>query len=129
MAFGIPEGPNSEFWFGADLSGRDVFVRTIYGARVSRAVAVGSIILSGVAGIIAGLVAGYYARLDALVHSSVQPEPFGLTIVEAMASGVPVVAARGGGPAEIIDEGVDGLRNEGDAFADRNTPPCGLGTA
>ena len=51
----------------------------------------------------------YYARLDALVHSSLQPEPFGLTIIEAMAAGVPVVAARGGGPADIVDEGIDGL--------------------
>lgn len=51
----------------------------------------------------------YYARLSALVHCSLQPEPFGLTIIEAMASAVPVVAARGGGPAEIVEEGVDGL--------------------
>ncbi len=33
---GLPkQGPNSEFWFGVDTSGRDVFVRTIYGARTS----------------------------------------------------------------------------------------------
>ena len=51
----------------------------------------------------------YYARLTGLVHASLQPEPFGLTIIEAMAAGVPVVAARGGGPAEIVDEGIDGL--------------------
>ena len=51
----------------------------------------------------------YYARLNVLLHSSLQPEPFGLTIIEAMAAGVPVVAARGGGPAEIVTEGVDGL--------------------
>jgi glycosyltransferase involved in cell wall biosynthesis len=51
----------------------------------------------------------YYARLTGLVHASLQPEPFGLTIIEAMAARVPVIAARGGGPAEIIDEGVDGL--------------------
>jgi glycosyltransferase involved in cell wall biosynthesis len=51
----------------------------------------------------------YYARLTGLIHASLQPEPFGLTIIEAMAAGVPVIAARGGGPAEIIDEGIDGL--------------------
>ena len=25
--FGIPKGPNSSFWFGADGAGRDLFVR------------------------------------------------------------------------------------------------------
>ena len=33
--FGIPKGPNSRFWFGADGSGRDLFVRVLYGARTS----------------------------------------------------------------------------------------------
>src|SRR5262245_30253282 len=31
-AYGVPKGPNSEFWFGADAEGRDLFVRTMYGA-------------------------------------------------------------------------------------------------
>src|SRR5688572_18208398 len=34
-SFGVPKGPNSDFWFGADQAGRDVFVRAIYGARTS----------------------------------------------------------------------------------------------
>src|SRR5205823_4516448 len=33
--FSIPLGPNSAFWFGADQAGRDLFVRTVYGARTS----------------------------------------------------------------------------------------------
>jgi glycosyltransferase involved in cell wall biosynthesis len=36
-------------------------------------------------------------------------EPFGRTIVEAMAMGVPVIATNVGGPAEIVTDGVDGL--------------------
>jgi L-malate glycosyltransferase len=36
-------------------------------------------------------------------------EPFGRSIVEAMAMGVPVVATSAGGPAEIVRDGVDGL--------------------
>src|SRR5262245_25769744 len=27
--FGLPKGPNKEFWFGADQAGRDVFVRVM----------------------------------------------------------------------------------------------------
>ena len=36
-------------------------------------------------------------------------EPFGLALVEAMALEIPVIAARAGGPAEIVEEGRSGL--------------------
>ena len=49
------------------------------------------------------------ARLDVLVHASVIPEPFGQVVVEGMAAGLPVLAAAAGGPAEIIEDGVDGV--------------------
>jgi glycosyltransferase involved in cell wall biosynthesis len=56
------------------------------------------------------------SEVDVLVHASTSPEPFGQVIVEGMAVGVPVVATRGGGPSEIITDGVDGLLYEaGDA--------------
>ncbi|RUA15242.1 MAG: hypothetical protein DSY55_06720 [Clostridia bacterium] len=49
------------------------------------------------------------AALDALVLPSVQPEPFGLVVIEAMASGKPVIATAHGGPAESIVHGETGL--------------------
>jgi peptide/nickel transport system permease protein len=61
--FGIPLGPNSTFYFGADAAGRDLFVRTLYGARTSLLV---GIVASGVAvaiGLLVGLIAGYYRGL------------------------------------------------------------------
>jgi len=48
-------------------------------------------------------------ELDILVHASVQPEPFGQVVVEGMAAGLPVIATDAGGPAEIVDRGLDGL--------------------
>jgi glycosyltransferase involved in cell wall biosynthesis len=49
------------------------------------------------------------ADLAILVHCSTTPEPFGQVVIEGMASGLPVIAAAAGGPAEIIADGVDGL--------------------
>jgi glycosyltransferase involved in cell wall biosynthesis len=47
-------------------------------------------------------VAELLADLDVFVLPSTQPEPFGLVVVEALASGVPVVATAAGGPQEIL---------------------------
>ena len=44
----------------------------------------------------------------ALLHPIHFDEPFGLSVVEAMACGTPVVAYRRGAMAEIVDEGVTG---------------------
>lgn len=49
-----------------------------------------------------------YAAADLLVHPAIG-EAFGRTVVEAMACGLPVVAYRSGGPAEIIENLVSGL--------------------
>jgi glycosyltransferase involved in cell wall biosynthesis len=49
------------------------------------------------------------AALDVLVHCSVVPEPGGQAVAEGMAAGLPVVATTGGGPSEMIEDGVSGL--------------------
>ncbi|MDP2727683.1 MAG: glycosyltransferase family 4 protein [Dehalococcoidia bacterium] len=50
----------------------------------------------------------FMAALDVFVHSSIRPEPFGLTILEGMASGLPVVATAAGGPLDLLQEGETG---------------------
>ncbi len=58
--FGLPKGPNGDFWFGADQSGRDVFVRILYGARTSLLVALVGTGIAVVIGTIVGIVGGYF---------------------------------------------------------------------
>lgn len=54
-------------------------------------------------------VARRLAEFDVLVHASRSAEPFGQVVVEGMTAGLPVIAANSGGPAEIIEHGVNGL--------------------
>jgi glycosyltransferase involved in cell wall biosynthesis len=49
------------------------------------------------------------AACDVVCHTTRVPEPFGMVIAEAMAQARPVVATRGGGPSEIVEEGGTGL--------------------
>jgi glycosyltransferase involved in cell wall biosynthesis len=50
-----------------------------------------------------------YRALDIVVHASTRPEPFGLTIVEAMACARPVIVARAGGAAELFTHDYDAV--------------------
>jgi len=51
-------------------------------------------------------IARVYRTLNVVVHASTQPEPFGRTIIEAMACARPVVVARAGGAAELFEDGI-----------------------
>lgn len=59
-----------------------------------------------------------HRALDILVLASIEPEPFGLVVLEAMATGKPVIATAHGGPLEIIEDGRSGdLVPPGDTVA------------
>lgn len=50
-----------------------------------------------------------FRSLNVVVHASTQPEPFGRTIVEAMATGRPTVVSNAGGAAELFQHGATAL--------------------
>jgi len=60
-------GPSAIHWFGTDHLGRDVYARTIFGARISLVVGIAVAVLAITFGLAIGLVAGYFRRVDAPV--------------------------------------------------------------
>jgi peptide/nickel transport system ATP-binding protein len=58
-AAGLPRAPSSAYWFGTDDLGRDVFVRTIYGARISLVVGIVASVSAVIIGTTVGLAAGF----------------------------------------------------------------------
>jgi glycosyltransferase involved in cell wall biosynthesis len=53
-----------------------------------------------------------YGAAKALLNPLQWDEPFGLTMVEAMSCGTPVLALRRGSAAEVINQGVTGYAAE-----------------
>jgi len=62
-----------------------------------------------------------FPEFDVALHYSLRPEPFGRVIVEAMACGIPVVAANEGGPVEILGSG-SGTQREAGWLAEPRNP-------
>lgn len=65
-AMGVP--PDAQYWFGTDANGRDLWVRTLMGGRVSLAVGLAATAVSLLIGVLYGATAGYVGgRTDALM--------------------------------------------------------------
>lgn len=56
--------PSAEMWFGSDNLGRDVFARTVFGARISLIVGLISAASAALGGLLIGVIAGYNRRFD-----------------------------------------------------------------
>jgi peptide/nickel transport system permease protein len=60
--------PSAQHWFGTDALGRDVFSRSLYGARYSLPIAAIAIVVSVAIGSLLGAIAGYFGKwVDAVI--------------------------------------------------------------
>jgi peptide/nickel transport system permease protein len=65
---GLPKAPSSSFLFGTDNLGRDIMVRTVYGARVSLIVGLAASLSAVIVGTTVGMVAGFVGgKIDLLL--------------------------------------------------------------
>lgn len=58
------QGPSLEHWLGTDEFGRDIWTRMLHGGRVSLLMGLFAVTISGTIGVVLGVIAGYYRKLD-----------------------------------------------------------------
>jgi peptide/nickel transport system permease protein len=90
--------PGRAHWFGTDDVGRDVWSRVVYGARLSLLVGAAVVVLSFLVGVICGVVAGYYRRLDNVVMRVMD----GLMAFPAIILAIALMAALGPSVLNVI---------------------------
>ncbi|MBU9711336.1 ABC transporter permease [Evansella tamaricis] len=62
------QGPSSEYWFGTDHMGRDIFSRIVHGMILTLGIGFVSVIMGGIIGVPLGIIAGFYGgKIDAII--------------------------------------------------------------
>jgi glycosyltransferase involved in cell wall biosynthesis len=56
--------------------------------------------------------------MDVVIHASIEPEPFGMVVLEAMGMHKPLIGSRAGGVPEMVVEGVTGYTYPPGDFAE-----------
>jgi len=86
------------FIMGTDSLGRDIWSRTVYGARVSLTIGIAVAVLALLLGMAMGLLAGYVRRLDGLIMRLMD----GLMAIPGILFAISLVALFGGTVATVI---------------------------
>ncbi|WP_348651844.1 ABC transporter permease [Iodidimonas sp. MBR-22] len=90
--------PDGQFWFGGDLIGRDVYSRTVYGARISLAVGLGVALFSIVLGLAVGLLSGFVRLIDQILMRVMD----GIMAIPSILLAVALIALTGASLTNVI---------------------------
>jgi peptide/nickel transport system permease protein len=91
------EGPSRTHWLGTDELGRDVLSRLLHGGRITVALGLAATAIGLAVGVTAGLVAGYFRRLDGPIMRATDV----LMAIPAVLLAIGVVAVLGPGLGPI----------------------------
>jgi peptide/nickel transport system permease protein len=90
--------PSLQNLFGTDEFGRDIASLVLHGSRVSLLVGGVTMMLTSLGGVVIGLIAGYYRRLDVVIMRVMD----GLMAFPAILLAIALMAARGPGVWNVI---------------------------
>jgi peptide/nickel transport system permease protein len=90
--------PGAQHLLGTDEFGRDILSLVLYGSRVSLLVGGVTMVLTSLGGVVIGLVAGYYRRLDIAIMRVMD----GLMAFPAILLAIALMAVRGPGVGNVI---------------------------
>ena len=90
--------PDLEHWFGTDFVGRDVWSRTLFGARISLIVGAAVGLISAVSASIIGLFAGYFRAFDMVVMRVMD----GIMSIPGILLAIALVSIAGGSVLNVV---------------------------
>lgn len=90
--------PSAQNYLGTDEFGRDIYSLVLHGARISLLVGGVTMVFTSLGGIVIGLIAGYYRRLDLVIMRFMD----GLMAFPAILLAIALMAARGPGVWNVI---------------------------
>ena len=93
------QAPSAAHWFGTDAMGRDLFVRVLWGTRISLTIGIAATMVSLLVGVFLGAVAGYYT--GSLLETLIMRLTDVLTAIPGILLAMVIVAIFGKGVLQI----------------------------
>jgi len=91
--------PSSEYWFGTDHNGRDIFTRIIHGMGITLFVGFLSVVIGMIIGVLLGIISGYYGGI---IDSIIMRATDVLLSFPGILLAIAIAGAMGGNLANVI---------------------------